>query len=349
MQKLAFKLIMGLVIINFFYVLSGVIHYPLIGIDVFAIWLLKAKAFYVYGGFPLEFLREIDYSHPQYPVLLPWFFYLIYKLIGSVNEFWVLIIYPFIYISIIFITYKLSFKMGLGKLKSLFFAYIYSMLSPLLAQAGREHAGSADIVITLIYWIAVFVAFLIHKNKANLVWAIAMLVVIASQIKLEGIFLVWLLVFLPIKQRQKIFWVCLSVLPAIAWIYLRVSLGIKSDFGFFAPSFLEIIRRVYAIIVNVIIQMLNIRNWYIFWPLFWLLIFIQKTKYKFIKMIIQPSLIVMVLSFFVPYIFADLDTGPYVSSSVDRIMLQLSPFFYLIFLDRTSILLSKTFRYNYEE
>lgn len=117
--------LIGLILINFLYVLSGVFHYPLQSIDVYSIWLFKAKAFYLFGFPNSEFWRNYSYSHPHYPVLLPVVFSCIYKLFGSLNEIYVLIIYPFLYLLILYLFYKLFLRLNLSRQASLFFTYIY--------------------------------------------------------------------------------------------------------------------------------------------------------------------------------------------------------------------------------
>ncbi len=324
------------------YVLSGVIHFPLRSIDVYSIWLLKAKAFYLAKGFPLEFFRNIGYSHPQYPVLLPWLSSLIYRLFGEVNEYYVLIFYPFVYVLILFLAYKFFTKFGLNKLASIFFVYLYSMFSPLLAQAGRHHAGTADIILTLLFWIGINIAFDIVKNKkTNLVWAIALIVAVASQVKLEGVFFVWLILFLPLPNRQKLFWAILAIIPSILWFNIRTKLAIPATFVFVIPSFGITAERTIIVIQEVVREMLNIRNWYIFWIIFALQAIVQKSKDKFFNVTVQLSLILIFLMFFSVYLLAEIDPRDYVPSSIDRIMLQLSPFWFSIFVHRSKMLLNR--------
>src|SRR3989337_4053195 len=113
MRKLIKIALLFLLFVNFFYVLSGAIHYPLRSIDVYSIWLLKAKAFWVSDGLPLEFLKSHLYSHPQYPILLPWLFYQLYKIVGGVKEMYVLALYPFIYLAILLVAYKFFLEIKL--------------------------------------------------------------------------------------------------------------------------------------------------------------------------------------------------------------------------------------------
>src|ERR1035437_3626135 len=143
----AFKyLLLFLILLNIIYAFVGAYFYPLSSIDAIGIWLLKAKFFYLSSGFPLEFLKNISfvYSHPHYPLLLPFIISVFYSLLGGVKEQLIIFIYPLTFIAILFILYKLLRKFGFSQIIALTFTYIYSMFSPLLAQAGRKHAGEAD-------------------------------------------------------------------------------------------------------------------------------------------------------------------------------------------------------------
>ena len=151
MLKIFKYLLLFLVLLNVVYAFIGAYFYPLASIDAIGIWLLKAKFFYLSGGFPLEFLKNpvFTYSHPHYPLLLPFVFSVFYFFLGGMRESFIIFIYPLTFIAILVILYKLLRESGIGQVLALTFTYIYSMLSPLLALAGRKHAGEADIFILL--------------------------------------------------------------------------------------------------------------------------------------------------------------------------------------------------------
>ena len=71
--------------------------------------------------------------------------------------------------------------------------------------------------------------------------------------------------------------------------------------------------------------MSNIRNWYIFWIVFWLTEVIKQNKNDFIKILINPTLIIISLMFLGVYLVGEVPMGTksYVSSSVDSVILQL--------------------------
>src|ERR1035437_949682 len=230
MLKVFKYLSLFLILLNVVYVISGAYFYPLASIDAIGIWLLKAKFFYLTHGFPLEFLKNplFTYSHPHYPILLPFIFSIFYFLLGGVKESIIFFIYPLTFITILFIIYKLLKELGFNQIIALIFTYIYSMLSPLLALAGRKHAGEADIFILLANLLVVFISLRMFKNKMQNLGTIliTLIIMIASQIKLEGIFILAALIFVPIPKKTNLPAGVISLIPFLIWnlasLYLRL-------------------------------------------------------------------------------------------------------------------------------
>jgi hypothetical protein len=344
MRKIINTILIVLISLNVLYIFSGSIHYSFTSIDTYSIWLLKAKALFTENSFPFNFLSNHAYlySHPQYPILLPLVFSIIYQIMGNIHEQFVLLLYPLIYTSILLLCFTALRKLGLSRTQGFLFTYVYSMLSPLLAQGGRMHAGNADIVITLFYWISYLFILAFYKTKrANYYWFLIVIVMIASQIKQEGLFLTAALIFLPTTKGKKILGLVLSLIPSLIWWYIIRSNNIPQSFGLTLYSWPVLVVRSLQIIESVVKEMLNIKNWYVFWVIFWVLELLQKQKDKFVRIIMAPTLIVIVVLFLSVYVFSTLAVQDYVASSVDRIMLQLSPFFFTIFAVRITKLLKR--------
>src|ERR1035437_2498390 len=123
MLKIAKYLLLFLILLNIVYAFSGAYFYPLASIDAVGIWLLKAKFFYLSHEFPLALLKNpyFMYSHPHYPVLLPFIFSVFYSILGAVKEPIIVLIYPLTFIAVLFILYKLLRECGIGKILSLAF------------------------------------------------------------------------------------------------------------------------------------------------------------------------------------------------------------------------------------
>lgn len=342
MQKIVRIFFIVLLLINVVYTLEGAIHYPLGNVDVYGIWLFKAKAIYLMQGFPLDFLINTKYlySHPQYPLLFPFFVAFIYFLVGGIKEIYPLLLSPLVYTLILLVVYKTLRFLRLSDMQSLIFTYVYSMFSPLLAGGGRKLAGTVDIYLTLIYWLIAYIVLTKKLNKNSWGWLVVFLVMISSQLKVEGVFVSVLLLFLPVNIKKKILWFTISLVPSVIWLFLVNRLNIPSDIYFLPISLIKIFNHLISVAIGVIREMFNYRNWYILWPLFFVLVLTQKPKIRLIGKVIAPTFIILTLIFTAVYVYLDISTYTYVSSSVDRIMLQLSPFFYLVFIDYTRTLLT---------
>ncbi len=325
----------------------GAFFYPLASIDAVSIWLLKAKAFYLgHGNLPLDVLKDNLYlnTHPQYPLLVPFIFYTFYLLLGGINEQIIALANPLFYMSILFVAYKVFRKMDFNQTLSLLFTYIYSMLSPLLAQGGRKHSGDADIFIVFLNWTAIFLTLNFVKTKSNKILSlIVFLIMVASQVKGEGIFLVSLLFFLPIKRNVKLLAILISFTPFLIWRLVIFKYGIPNDFYFFIPSLGEIFIRTFNIFYYTLKEMLKINNWYIFWPIFLVFLVFIRSKNDFVKKIITRSLFVYSFLFFCFYLLSSSPPEIYIPPSMDRILLQLSPFYFLIFADLAKTNLTNSF------
>lgn len=334
MQKIVNYFLLLLIIFNVVFVSLGAYLYPIASIDAVSIWFLKAKAFYLNNGhIPLDVLRDKFYlnTHPQYPLLLPFIFYIFYVLLNGINETIVAFINPLFYLLIVIVVYKLLKEMEFKTTLSLILTYAYSMLSPFLAQGGRKHSGDADIFIVFLNWLAIFFSykFIKHRNHRFLYLLIA-IIMISSQIKAEGILLASILLFIPVSKKLKLFSIVFSLIPFALWRMFISYYNIPNDFHFILPSFQEMAIRSFEIIYYTLKEMAKINNWYIFWPVFLILTIFGKRKNEFIKKFISFSLVLYSGGVFILYLFSSLSPNIYVPPSIDRILLQLSPFYYLI-------------------
>lgn len=333
MRKITTYILVTLLLINILYVLAGVLFQPIISMDVIGIWLFKAKAIFLGNDHFFRQLSspEFSYSSQDYPILLPLSFSLIFELVGGIKEKFALLLYPLLYSSILFLVYK-TFRTKTSTNISLLFTYLFSMFSPLLAQAGRSHAGNADIVLVFLSSLAVYFLFAFPKSPKLPIY-LTIITMIASQVKMEGVFLVLLLLFIPLEKKQKIMFIFLSLIPFFAWTFVVKFLIITPFTRFYLPSLPEIFLRSKIIIFGLFKEMLNVKNWYIFWPIFVLSFFIKEKSSVLVQKTIFPFLIGNSILFFIVYLFSSTPTEKYVPSSIGRIIFQLSPWIFLIFFE----------------
>jgi hypothetical protein len=335
MRKIINAVIILLLFINVLYVVTGALLHPLQSEDAIGIWFLKAKAFYIEGGFPNQFLHDVNYiySHQQYPLGLPFFLFLIYQLAGGVKENIALAVYPVLYVGIIFLAYKVMRK-KVSSTHALIFTYIYSMLSPLIAGGGRILAGNADIFIVLIEWLIIYLLYKKIRLLKDYIF-IVFLVIIASQIKLEGVFLSSILLVLPISRKHKVSLFTISLIPFLIWVFTVWILKIPSDTHVVLPNMYEFFIRLIVVILGILKELVNINNWYFFWPLVGLVIFMKEKISAQMTKILLPSYRIMMFLYVLVYMFSSTDTYKYINSSFDRILFQHSAIVFLFFFEKT--------------
>jgi hypothetical protein len=218
--------------------------------------------------------------------------------------------------------------MGIDRTLALLFVYLYSMFSPLLAAAGRKHPGEADIFIVLAGWLIIWSVQ--HRRS----WLSVLIIAVASQIKLEGLFLVSSVVNGTEKLFKKAFLIIITVIPFLVWMYVRNVYKIPQDYGFQLPVISIIPGRIWVIIYGTVKEMLKFSDWYVFWILFWPAIVFKKFQRKWVKFQISRSTILMAFLFGMVYLTTTSTAQVDITSSIDRVLMQLSPFVYVIWIDR---------------
>ncbi len=323
--------ILLLLSLNVVYALSGVIHFPMQSMDTIGIWMFKAKAISLgtMGIFDMLFNPQFGYSHPQYPLLLPSLFSLLGSNGQRFSELPGLLLSPLIYVGILFFCYR-TVREKMSRTGALLCTYMYSMFAPLLGEAGRGHSGNADIYIVMCVWVALY-AFVRYKSASWMPFVVACSIAIASQIKLEGVFFISLLLFLPLSPRKKIFPLLLALFPALCWQIIIVLLHISSSPSLGVLPLMEMLPRMLVVFTDTGKELLKLNNWYVFWPLLGLLVL--STAHKPIKdrRFLLCAAAFVYTCYLLIYVFTKTDIHEYVVSSIDRLLLQISPILFFLF------------------
>lgn len=133
---------------------------PVSGWDSWAIWFLKAKAFFIEGGVPAGFLTDpsFGYSHPDYPLMVPLAVSWIYMVIGGADDSIARLIYPLQYAALLAVFYHFV-KTAVGARVGLLFTALLS-LTPILVMHSSglpvkvgglytgDYAGYADLALS---------------------------------------------------------------------------------------------------------------------------------------------------------------------------------------------------------
>ncbi len=336
LKRICIYICFALLVINVLYAVTGVWRYGSQHIDAYGIWMLKAKAIRLERGIPLKLLQDSTYaySHQTYPFLLPSML--------SLGE-WTLWLYPLAYGMILMLLYRILRNERHSHLSALAWTTVASFMGPLIAQGGRLHVGLADI------WICLLVVLSMVFVQQKKWWGVVGVVMIASMIKTEGVLLIS---FLLVQDRTPS-WILRYIVAAIPFIVWQIAVqvwALPSDVMFGWPGFAELLHRLMIVAVGVGKEMLNWRNWYVVWGIWVVNLFSSTRKSRSSTpasgVRLRSSftgvsekgeekkwgriLGIMVMGYVAVYLFAQMDTVGYVASSVDRIMLQLLPLWWVL-------------------
>lgn len=353
MRKIMYWAFIALLCINVLYVFAGVVQFPLRSVDAYSDWMFKAKVLYLSPTFPTAFFQNWEYmaAHMQYPILLPTLFSVFYSVFGFHDHF-ITLVYPLLYIAILLLCWKSLRLLDIHPHLAIACTYIYSMLSPLLAQGGRSHAGNADIVLVLIYWI--IIAVVLGPTRTNntrtnaTLTLLAFLVMCASQIKTEGILIISLFLFVPLSHKKRFFFILISLLPSLVWSFYVKQHNFASDIVYGPVPVHEFLLRTGTVVYGYLLELVNYRNWYIFWILTIACMYVPTKLHEKTKTIFLPTTLVMLVVTMGSYVFAhfartEISILRYVTSSADRVLFQLSPFVFLYFAQTLSTILRSYF------
>ena len=212
--------------------------------DAWAIWLFKAKAFYLDSGVEGFLARADEFSdhQPGYPLLLPLYGSFLYVVQGGVDDWAAKAVTPCFHLAMIGLFYSLGKRFGRHSTALAFAAMPAS--STALGRIGFEYAGYADAVLSF-YFLAsagFLYAWWRGSERADLAVA-ALAATAAAWTKNEGqLFLVAVVLLAAARLLNRRegpgAWLWLLGPPAavmVTWTGLRLSFGIESvDFSLLA-------------------------------------------------------------------------------------------------------------------
>ncbi|MBI1912529.1 MAG: hypothetical protein HYS21_11085 [Deltaproteobacteria bacterium] len=118
---------------------------PINGWDAWAIWFLKAKAFFVDKGVEQLFFENYGNSHIDYPLMIPLSAAWIYTAVGSINEFAAKALYPLQYASMLLIFYYVVSRLA-DRQFAILFTFLLS-LTPIV----MVHGAGFPVKVSVLY------------------------------------------------------------------------------------------------------------------------------------------------------------------------------------------------------
>ena len=332
--------ILGVIVVCEVAVLIFVSFKHTLGWDGLLNWEMKARYAFLNGGsIPAAYYSSAGrvFSHPEYPLTIPFTEFWLYLWMGEPNQFWVKIIFPLFYAACALLLALLVSRLSGKRWIGLLIAALLPLVPSVSASPGGVVVGYVDIPLSTFYLAAV--GYLLLWFKAG---DLRFLIVFAAcsaflpWTKSEGIILWVAVVFIGFilslaKQRPAQF--AISIVPGIililAWrIYLRlVHMWPHSDF--FSPGFsaiLQNIGRLRDILGILFAELSETAHWSIFWLMAAVALIYLFASRKLERIALAFAIIIPALFYSLIYILSSWPNYmAHMTSSFPRLLLHVMP------------------------
>jgi len=312
-----------------------------LGWDGLLVWEIKARYAFLSGGvIPAEYYSHPGraFSHPEYPLGIPFTELWLYLWMGEPHQFWVKTIFGVFYAVGAILLALLATRLSGRRWSGLLVAVLLPLVPFITSAPGGVIVGYADFPLSIVYLTGLgylIVATAKDDSKALAIYGICL--ALLPWIKREGLILWIVLVFVGFIaswKTRKLFRFGMSLLPGLvliaAWqVYLAsVHFVGTSDFSLPALATLsETAARIGPIGRLLLVEMFAQSDWSIFWLAAAVSIFYLVCRFRNMQSIvlIGATLIPLVL-YCATYLFSNWSSyTAHVTSSLPRLLMQIVP------------------------
>lgn len=300
--------------------------------DAIAIWSYKAKIFYFETISNTGYFSQAyqSYSHPDYPILLPFLQTYIYLMIGYVDDRLVRILHVTYLIMLL-----LSVNVGLRNvLTDKYRVLVIALLASLPVIMNEAASGCADIPIAFYYTsMIIFTKMWLYTENKKYMMVSAIFTALAINTKNEGLGMlvinsVSLLIFLTLNKRYQIiksiiYYISSSIVISSPWLLLLSQIKVGQENYVSKISFINIFNganRLPTILNSFALEFIRTDNWNITWIL---IITVIIYKIKDISFKVSTYLLVLLICHFAMYVIIYVVTPWDVVKLIDMTMVRL--------------------------
>ena len=303
-------------------------------------WEIKARyAFLNNGVIPSSYYSSSGraFSHPEYPLAIPFTELWLYLWMGVPHQFWIKTIFPLFYmagalLTGLFVT-RLTGKRWLGLLIALLLPFVPFVT----ASPGGVIVGYADIPLSVLYVTAFgYLLCSLEFDMAYSVIAFAATLTLIPWIKSEGVILWAVLGFMSLVlalRQRKIRIGILSILPGLVLIvgwrfYLHV-VHTPRPLDFAQPSLQLLgrnLNRLGAITRTAFEELTETTHWSIFWVLALVAIVYLLISRHLSRIVLAVGIVAPLVLYLLAYVFSEWPSyTAHVTSSLPRLLLHVMP------------------------
>jgi hypothetical protein len=311
-----------------------------LGWDGLLVWEIKGRyAFLSFGILPESYYSSPGraFSHPEYPLGIPFTELWLYIWMGAPHQFWVKTMFPLFYIAGAFLVALFISRLTGKRWLGLLIAILLPFVPFVTASPGGVIVGYADIPLSIYYVTALgYLLCALECNLPSSFTAYAASLTLIPWIKSEGVILWSLLALigLIVALRQKqIRTAILSILPGlfliIGWrCYLKVMHAVPPA-DFFQPTLHLLsynVNRLGTISGKAFAEIIETSHWSIFWLLTLISIIYLCVARRLSRLLLATSIVSPIVLYLLTYAFSAWPSyTAHITSSLPRLFLHVMP------------------------
>ncbi len=303
-------------------------------------WELKARYAFQNGGtIPATYYSSAGrlFSHPEYPLGIPFTELWLYLWMGEPNQFWVKIIFPLFYAVCAPLLAMFVVRLSAKRRAGLLIAALLPFVPAISASQGGIVVGYADIPLSVFYLAAVgYLLLWSRTDDSRFLIVFAACSALLPWIKSEGIILWGVLVllgFVLALVRRRLVQLAASIAPGailiFAWrVYLRV-VHLLPHSDFVSPSFTMLrnnVGRLGDIFRILFTGLRETSQWSIFWLMAAVALIYLVSSRKLERVALAFAIIIPISLYSLTYVFSGWPSyTAHMTSSVPRLLLHVMP------------------------
>ena len=303
-------------------------------------WEIKARyAFFNSGVVPDSYYSSPSraFSHPEYPLAIPFTELWLYLWMGAPHQFWIKTIFPLFYISgallLAAFVARLSGKHWIGLLAALLIPFVPFVL----ASPGGVSVGYADIPLSVFYLATLgYLLCAVESNSKREPIIYAAILTLVPWVKSEGVILWAVLVMIGViagfvrhRVRPMLIAAAPGLLLIVAWkMYLKsVHCLLPADFVRPTVHLLgENLSRLPTITRIALMELTDTGLWSIFWVIVFVAIIYLLIARNFVRLLLVAAIVTPIVLYLLAYIFSAWPSySAHMTSSLPRLLLQVMP------------------------
>jgi hypothetical protein len=304
-------------------------------------WEIKARYAFANGGvMPSAYFQDAGraFSHPEYPLTIPFTELWLYLWLGEASQFWAKIIFPIYYASGAVLLVAISARLT-GKIWAALVAGIVLFFVPqITVEAGSAIVGYADFPLSVFYLAAIGYLLCANRNTDNDFFRIyAVCLAFLPWVKREGVIL-WLIAaicgaFVIWRSKRSPKYLC-ALLPGLfiagAWrVYLSQMHAVSSP-DFMAVNLTNLkanVQRLGPILSDFASEFTDTRAWGLFWLVAGLAAVYFVRRHGGVRaLVLTVSIVAPLAAYASTYVFSNWpDYHRHAGLSMSRLLMHITP------------------------